>query len=207
MRDFLTRYGNWAVVAGASEGLGAAFATELAKRGIRAGGQLPRTRRRCPRPTHARQRTWSADVPARAAAAHARARARRGSDDVVAGGYAGRSSPRRLCGQQGIQHRPRRGSLVRTERAGHRCRGLLPRGDQYAPLSEIHHPDSIGHDDSRRRRAPDPGRAGEGPAPYPGRISRYPRERDDDRRCAKKYGPLWEEYRRHARWRIVPGIY
>ena len=34
MRDFLTRYGNWAVVAGASEGLGAAFATELAKRGM-----------------------------------------------------------------------------------------------------------------------------------------------------------------------------
>ena len=34
MRDFRTRYGNWAVVAGASEGLGAAFATELAKRGM-----------------------------------------------------------------------------------------------------------------------------------------------------------------------------
>ena len=34
MRDFRTRYGNWAVVAGASEGLGAAFATGLAKRGM-----------------------------------------------------------------------------------------------------------------------------------------------------------------------------
>ena len=34
MRDLLTRYGQWAVVAGASEGLGAAFATELAKRGM-----------------------------------------------------------------------------------------------------------------------------------------------------------------------------
>ena len=34
MRDFRTRYGNWAVVAGASEGLGAAFATELAMRGM-----------------------------------------------------------------------------------------------------------------------------------------------------------------------------
>ncbi len=34
MRDFRTRYGGWAVVAGASEGLGAAFATELAKRGV-----------------------------------------------------------------------------------------------------------------------------------------------------------------------------
>lgn len=34
MRDFPTHYGTWAVVAGASEGLGAAFATELAKRGM-----------------------------------------------------------------------------------------------------------------------------------------------------------------------------
>ena len=34
MRDFRARYGGWAVVAGASEGLGAAFATELAKRGM-----------------------------------------------------------------------------------------------------------------------------------------------------------------------------
>ena len=33
------------------------------------------------------------------------------------------------------------------------------------------------------------------------------RERDDDRRCAKKYGPLWEQYRKRVRWRIVPGIY
>ena len=34
MRDFPTRYGTWAVVAGASEGLGEAFATEIAKRGV-----------------------------------------------------------------------------------------------------------------------------------------------------------------------------
>ena len=34
MQDFRTRYGNWAAVAGASEGLGAAFATELARRGM-----------------------------------------------------------------------------------------------------------------------------------------------------------------------------
>ena len=34
MRDFRTRYGKWAVVAGASEGLGAAFAAELARRGM-----------------------------------------------------------------------------------------------------------------------------------------------------------------------------
>jgi short-subunit dehydrogenase len=32
--DFASRYGPWAVVAGASEGLGAAFATELSRRGL-----------------------------------------------------------------------------------------------------------------------------------------------------------------------------
>lgn len=34
MPDFRAHYGDWAVVAGASEGLGAAFATELARRGM-----------------------------------------------------------------------------------------------------------------------------------------------------------------------------
>ena len=28
-----------------------------------------------------------------------------------------------------------------------------------------------------------------------------------DRRCAAKYGALWDEYRARVRWRIVPGIY
>jgi hypothetical protein len=34
MQDFKTRYGPWALVAGASEGIGAAFAAGLAKRGL-----------------------------------------------------------------------------------------------------------------------------------------------------------------------------
>ncbi len=34
-----------------------------------------------------------------------------------------------------------------------------------------------------------------------------PRERDDDRRCAEKYGLLWERYRASVPWRIVPRIY
>ena len=34
-----------------------------------------------------------------------------------------------------------------------------------------------------------------------------PRERDDDRRCAAKYGPLWERYREQVPWRIVPRVY
>ena len=34
-----------------------------------------------------------------------------------------------------------------------------------------------------------------------------PRERDDDRRCAAKYGPLWEQYRKEVPWRIVPRLY
>jgi len=34
-----------------------------------------------------------------------------------------------------------------------------------------------------------------------------PRERDDDRRCAAKYGALWQEYCRRVPWRIVPKVY
>lgn len=34
-----------------------------------------------------------------------------------------------------------------------------------------------------------------------------PRQIDDDRRCAEKYGPLWDEYCRRVPSRIVPGIY
>ena len=34
-----------------------------------------------------------------------------------------------------------------------------------------------------------------------------PRQLDDDRRCAEKYGPLWNAYRERVRWRIVPFIY
>ena len=34
-----------------------------------------------------------------------------------------------------------------------------------------------------------------------------PRERDDHRRCAQKYGALWEEYCRVVRYRIVPFVY
>jgi hypothetical protein len=34
-----------------------------------------------------------------------------------------------------------------------------------------------------------------------------PRERDDDRRCAQKYGALWTEYCRRVPYRILPGVY
>jgi delta14-sterol reductase len=34
-----------------------------------------------------------------------------------------------------------------------------------------------------------------------------PRERDDHRRCALKYGSLWDEYCERVRFRIVPGLY
>ncbi|HTS80527.1 MAG TPA: DUF1295 domain-containing protein [Myxococcaceae bacterium] len=34
-----------------------------------------------------------------------------------------------------------------------------------------------------------------------------PRQLDDDRRCAAKYGPLWSTYRERVRWRIVPFVY
>jgi delta14-sterol reductase len=34
-----------------------------------------------------------------------------------------------------------------------------------------------------------------------------PRQLDDDKRCAAKYGPMWDEYRRAVPYRIVPWIY
>jgi protein-S-isoprenylcysteine O-methyltransferase Ste14 len=34
-----------------------------------------------------------------------------------------------------------------------------------------------------------------------------PRQADDDKRCAKKYGALWDEYCRRVPYRIVPGVY
>lgn len=34
-----------------------------------------------------------------------------------------------------------------------------------------------------------------------------PRERDDDRRCAAKYGALWSAYTKRVRYRIVPYVY
>ena len=35
----------------------------------------------------------------------------------------------------------------------------------------------------------------------------FPRQYFDDRRCAERYGPLWDEYRRRVPSRIIPGIY
>ena len=35
----------------------------------------------------------------------------------------------------------------------------------------------------------------------------FPRQADDDRRCAAKYGALWEEYRKRVPYRIIPGVY
>jgi len=34
-----------------------------------------------------------------------------------------------------------------------------------------------------------------------------PRQADDDRRCAARYGALWDEYCRRVPWRIVPYVY
>ncbi len=53
---------------------------------------------------------------------------------------------------------------------------------------------------------------------YPGRIAPWlyplyymalliPRQIDDDRRCAQKYGALWNAYVKRVPWRIVPGVY
>lgn len=34
-----------------------------------------------------------------------------------------------------------------------------------------------------------------------------PRQIDDDRRCAQKYGPLWDTYVKRVPYRIIPGLY
>jgi delta14-sterol reductase len=34
-----------------------------------------------------------------------------------------------------------------------------------------------------------------------------PRQADDDRRCAEKYGDAWAEYRRRVPWRIIPRVF
>jgi protein-S-isoprenylcysteine O-methyltransferase Ste14 len=34
-----------------------------------------------------------------------------------------------------------------------------------------------------------------------------PRQLDDDRRCAAKYGALWDAYRAKVRYRIIPRIW
>ena len=35
----------------------------------------------------------------------------------------------------------------------------------------------------------------------------FPRQADDDRRCAERYGALWEEYCRRVPYRIIPFVY
>ena len=35
----------------------------------------------------------------------------------------------------------------------------------------------------------------------------FPRQIDDDKRCALKYGALWEEYLKKVPYRIIPKIY
>ena len=35
----------------------------------------------------------------------------------------------------------------------------------------------------------------------------FPRQIDDDKRCAAKYGPLWNRYTDRVKYKIIPGIY
>lgn len=35
----------------------------------------------------------------------------------------------------------------------------------------------------------------------------FPRQVADEKRCAARYGPLWEAYRRRVPWRIIPRVY
>jgi len=33
------------------------------------------------------------------------------------------------------------------------------------------------------------------------------REMRDEAKCERKYGDVWEEYKKRVRWRILPGVY
>ena len=35
----------------------------------------------------------------------------------------------------------------------------------------------------------------------------FPRQHADDKRCAEKYGELWQEYCRRVPYRIIPWVY
>jgi hypothetical protein len=35
----------------------------------------------------------------------------------------------------------------------------------------------------------------------------FPRQSDDDKRCAEKYGKLWKEYVRRVPYKIIPLVY
>ena len=35
----------------------------------------------------------------------------------------------------------------------------------------------------------------------------FPRQLDDDKRCAAKYGPLWDQYKARVKYRIIPYLY
>jgi len=35
----------------------------------------------------------------------------------------------------------------------------------------------------------------------------FPRQKDDDKRCALKYGGLWNRYRERVPYKIIPFIY
>ncbi len=201
-----TRYGKWALVAGASKGLGAAFAAQLAERGMhlvlvaRRGHLLAELGERLAAKYGVRIRCLALDpadpgfageltdavagldlglliynaayVPAgpfldaeddaleRAVDVNVRGpllllRALlsgmrdRGRGAVVLmsslSGLQGGAPRLRLRRHQGIQHHPRRGSVVRTARARRRGRGLLRRRDAHPRLREVVRPRRARH--------------------------------------------------------------
>ena len=113
MNDFLAKYGPWALVAGASEGLGEAFADRLAQRGLNLV--------------------------------------------LVA----------------------RRNNLLR--KVAERIRQAY-RVEVRPVAADLADPDLAA------------------------RVANVTRERDDDKRCAGKYGALWDEYRKVVPWRIIPRV-
>ena len=90
-------------------------------------------------------------------------------------------------------------SRRRQARAGQRLLG---------PLAPRQLPRRAAHGDRRSRSASATrARSGRGSTRSTTWCCCVPRQLDDDRRCAEKYGPLWDEYRRAVPYRIIPFVY
>ncbi len=170
-RSLPARYGRWAVVAGASRGLGAAFAEELAKRGMsvvllaRRGDVLEDVAGRL----HADHEVDVRCVTLDLASADVAATLADAVRDIDLGIVIYNAARIPIGGFLDMDED------VLEQVVSVNVRGPLLLGPWLYPLYYV--------------------------------ALLLPRERDDDRRCAEKYGPLWEQYRASVPWRIVPRIY
>ena len=232
--DYVTRYGQWAVIAGASEGLGAAFAAELAGRAMhllllaRREEQLAELAERLRRQHGVEVRYLALDLADPAAAERLA--------PAVADIEVGVLIYNAAASQMGRFVTMEADALERMVQVNVRgpltfLRAILPPMHERCRGAVVLMSSLAGMQGSPGVAAYAATKAfntilGEvlmasglalslgwplalGPWLYPLYyvVLLVARERDDDRRCAEKYGPLWAHYRQRVPWRIVPRIY